>query len=80
MRAVTPCRGDMIEAPAQPSEPRAVVTWAGPGQPITLTLYGPAGEVSVDMTPVRALELAKDLTEPAVVAIKTSQWGEGWPG
>ncbi len=61
-------------------EPRAVVTWAGPGQPIILTLYGSAGEVAVDMTPVRALELAKDLTEPAVQSIKNSQWGPGWPG
>ena len=70
----------MTEAPAQPAESRAVVTWEGPGEPITLTVYGPDGEVAVDLTPVRALELAKNLTEPAVVAIKTSQWGEGWPG
>ncbi len=25
-------------------EPRAVVSWNGPGQPIMLTLYGPDGE------------------------------------
>ena len=63
------------------TEPRAVVSWAGPGQPIALTLYGPDGEVAaVRLTPVRALELAKELIEPAVTAIKTSQWGEDWPG
>ncbi len=66
--------------PDRDFEPRAVVTWEGPGEPITLTLYCPTGEVAVDLTPVRALELAKDLTEPAVTVIKTSQWGEGWPG
>ena len=59
---------------------RAIVSWAGTGQPIKLTVYGPDGEaVSVPLTPVRALELAKDLTEPAVMAIKTAQWGPGWP-
>ena len=65
---------------AQTTEPRAVVSWEGPGEPITLTIHGPDGEVAVRLTPVRALELAKDLTEPAVTAIKTSQWGPGWPG
>ena len=60
---------------------RAVVTWAGAGEPIMLTLYSTAGEVvKVPLTPVRALELAKQLTEPAVTAIKLSQWGEDWPG
>ena len=64
----------------EPTEHRAVVSWAGPGQPITLTLYGPDGELAVPLTPKRALELAKELIEPAVLSIKTSQWGEGWPG
>ena len=60
---------------------RAIVTWAGPGKPITLTLYGPDGAVvSVPLKPKRALELAKDLSEPAVMAIKTEQWGRMWPG
>ncbi len=45
-----------------------------------LVLYGPAGEVSVSLSPMRALELAKQLSEPAVTAIKNSQWGPGWPG
>ncbi len=60
---------------------RAVVTWDGAGQPIVLTLYGPDGEVvSVPLTPVRALELATDLSERAVASIKTKQWGQPWPG
>ena len=60
---------------------RAIVTWAGAGQPIVLTVYDPDGAVvSVPMSPVRALELAKDLTEPAVMAIKVAQWGDSWPG
>ena len=42
---------------------------------------GADGEVAaVRLSPTRALELAKDLTEPAVQSIKTSQWGGGWPG
>ncbi len=64
----------------QTAEPRAVVSWAGEGQPIVLTAYSPAGEVAVRLTPVRALELAKELIEPAVTAVKTNQWGPGWPG
>ncbi len=56
------------------------ITWAGAGQPIVLTAYGADGEVAVSLSPVRALELAQELTEPAVTAIKTSQWGPGWPG
>ncbi len=62
------------------TEPRAVVSWAGAAQPITLAIYSDGGEVAVDLTPVRALELAQRLTEPAVAAIKHSQWGPGWPG
>ena len=65
----------------QPTEPRVVVSWAGAGQPIVLTLFDPDGEVAaVPLTPVRALELAKELSEPAVSSIKTNQWGAGWPG
>ena len=40
-----------------------------PGQPIVLTLYGPAGEVAVPMVPKRALELAQELIEPAVASL-----------
>jgi len=36
--------------------------------------------VNVPLTPVRALELAKELSEPAVQSIKHSQWSPGWPG
>ena len=64
----------------QPTEHRCVVSWAGPGEPIVLQVYGPDGEVAVPLTPTRALELAKQLIEPAVTAIKANQWGEGWPG
>ena len=59
---------------------RAVVTWAGPGEPIMLTIYGPDGVVAVPLTPKRALELAREMMEPAVIAIKVNQWGPGWPG
>ena len=45
-----------------------------------LKVYGPDDEVAVPMVPKRALELAQQLTGPAVTAIKTNQWGEGWPG
>ena len=52
----------------------------GAGQPIMLVIYDPDGAVvSVPLTPTRALELAKELSEPAVQVIKTNQWGEGWP-
>ncbi len=40
-----------------------------------LTVRGPDGEVAVPLTPVRALELAQELIQPAVVSIKTAQWG-----
>ena len=63
------------------TEHRCVVTWAGAGQPIKINIYGPDGAVvSVPLSPVRALELAKDLSEPAVRSIKVNQWGPGWPG
>ena len=71
----------MIAVDATPTtEHRAVVTWAGAGEPIVLTVYGPAGEVDMPLSPVRALELAKDLTEPAVQSIKFDCWGPNWPG
>ncbi len=39
-----------------------------------LALYGEAGEVvTMPLSPTRALELAKELIEPAVSAIKVSQ-------
>ena len=56
------------------------VSWAGAGQPIMLRVHGETGEVAVPLLPKRALELAKDLSEPAVTAIKVAQWGENWPG
>ena len=60
---------------------RVVVTWASADRPIMLTVYGPDGAVvSMPLSPVRALELATELSEPAVMAIKTSQWGPRWPG
>ena len=63
------------------TEHRVVVTWEGRGQPIMLTVYDPDGAVvSVPLSPVRALELAKELSERAVSSIKTKQWGKPWPG
>ncbi len=54
---------------------RAVVTWEGPGEPITLTLYRPEGEVAVPLLPKRALVLAQELLTRGVQAIKAD-----WPG
>jgi hypothetical protein len=48
---------------SSPFNSRAVVTWQGAGEPITLTVRGPDGEVEVPLTPVRALELAKELIQ-----------------
>ncbi len=62
-------------APNSATEPRAVVSWEGPGQPIVLTLYGPDGEVAVPLLPKRALELAQELLTRGVQAIKAD-----WPG
>ena len=62
------------------TEPRAVVTWEGPGEPIVLKVQGPSGEITVPLLPKRVLTLAKNLSSPAVTAIKTAQWGPGWPG
>jgi hypothetical protein len=65
---------------SSPFNSRAVVTWQGAGEPITLTVRGPDGEVEVPLTPVRALELAVALTQRAVLTIKVNRWGPGWPG
>ncbi len=54
---------------------RCVVTWAGPGEPIVLTVYSPAGEVAVPLVPKRALTLAQELLTRGVQAIKAD-----WPG
>ena len=63
----------MMKARAQPTEPRAAVSWEGPGQPIVLTVYGPAGEVAVPLLPKRALTLAQELLTRGVQAIKADQ-------
>jgi len=55
-------------------EPRAVVSWEGPGEPIMLTLYGPGGEAAVALEPKRALTLAQELLTHAVSAIKADSW------
>ena len=57
------------------TQPRAVVTWEGPGQPIVLTVHGREGAVAVPMVPKRALELAQELLTRGVQAIKAD-----WPG
>ena len=63
------------------TEHRAVVTWAGAGEPIMLAVYDTGGEVvSIPLSPVRALELAQVLAARAVTTIKTNQWGPKWPG
>ncbi len=55
---------------------RAVATWEGPGEPITLTVYGPEGEVAAaPLLPKRALTLAQELLTRGVQAIKVD-----WPG
>ena len=55
---------------------RAVVSWAGEGQPIMLTLYNSVGEVAaVPLLPKRALTLAREMLTCGVQAIK-----EDWPG
>ncbi len=62
-------------APNSATEPRAVITREGPGEPITLTVYGPDGEVAVPMVPKQALTLAQELLTRGVQAIKANQWG-----
>ena len=60
---------------------RAVVSQEGADRPITLTIYNTTGAVAVvELSPTRALELAKQLMERAVSSIKVSQWGPDWPG
>ncbi len=54
---------------------RAVVAWAGEGQSITLTLYGPDGDLAVALLPKRALTLAQELLTAGVQAIKADTWG-----
>ena len=63
------------------TEPRAVVSWPGTNEPITITLYAADGRVAtLELSPTRALELAKELIEPAVQSIKIDRWAPGWPG
>ena len=57
------------------TEPRVVVTWAGTGEPILLTVYDPDGEeVVVPLLPKRALTLAQELLTRGVQAIKADSW------
>jgi hypothetical protein len=58
----------------------ATVSWKGPGAPIVLKVHGPDGEVEVVLSPKRALALAVELTQRAVLTIKVNCWGPGWPG
>ena len=57
-----------------PAEPRAVVSWEGPGAPIVLKVYGPDGELAVPLLPKRALTLAHELLTSGVQAIKADTW------
>ena len=57
------------------AEPRAVVSWAGPGEPIVLTLYGPGGALAIPLLPKRALTLAQELLTRGVQAIKVDWSG-----
>jgi hypothetical protein len=57
------------------TEHRAIVSREGPGMPIVLALYGPDSELVVPLLPKRALELAQDLLQRGVQAIKAD-----WPG
>ena len=52
---------------------RAVVSWKGPGDPIMLTVYGPAGEVALPLDPKRALTLAQEILTYGDQAIKADQ-------
>ncbi len=62
-----------MKTPLSPPANRAVITWEGPGEPIMLTLYGPAGEVAaMSLEPKRALTLAKELLSCGVSAIKAN--------
>ena len=58
--------------------PRTVVSWDGPGEPIVLTVHGPAGEATVPLLPTRALTLAQELlTRGARVARLAWKAGSG---
>ncbi len=59
---------------AETTEDLAIVSRQGEGQPIVLTLYGPAGEVAVPLLPKRALTLAQELLTRGVQAIKADSW------
>ena len=65
----------MMEARARTTEPRAVVSWAGQGQPIMLTVYGPDNEAMMRLSPERALTLAQELLTRGVQAIKADTGG-----
>ncbi len=63
-------------SPGSATDHRVVVSQEGPGRPIMLKVYAADTEVvTVMLSPVRALDLAKDLTAPAVAEIKFQQWG-----
>ena len=60
-----------MKPPLSPPANRAVVTWAAPGEPVMLAVYGPDGEaVAVPLEPKRALTLAQELLTRGVSAIK----------
>ncbi len=69
--------------PCLPAD-RAVVSWNGPGEPVVIALYGPAGEaVAVPLLPKRALTLAQELLTRGVQAVKAdsrdAMYGQGAP-
>ncbi len=64
---------DMSLPTCTSAETRAVVSWAGPGEPIVLTLYGPEGELAVALLTERALTLAQELLTRGVQAIKVDR-------
>ena len=66
---VTPRAAAVAETTEQT---RAVVSWAGQGEPIMLTLYGPSGDVAVPLLPKRALLLAQEMP---IQRIKSVSWG-----
>ena len=57
------------------AEPRAVVSWEGPGEPTETRFGGTEGELAVPLLPKRALTLAQELLTRGVQAIKVD-----WPG
>ncbi len=58
------------------TEHRTVVSWAGAGEAIVLTIHGPDGEVVVPLSPKRALTLANELLKRGGQALTADQWGE----